>query len=294
VQFISIDVETANANMASICQIGIAKFVNGVLVEEWVSVLDPEDYFDPINVSIHGIDAAAAQGKPTLLGVIDNLRYFLEGSVCVSHTHFDRVSIQRAFAKHQIPVFEMNWLDSAKVARRTWDEVAKKGYGLANLCERIGYKFKHHDALEDAKAAGHILLAALKESQLSIEDWTRKVVQPINPGGSFHERVSNLTGNPEGELAGEVIVFTGSLDIPRHEAAELAASVGCSVIENVTSKTTLLIVGDQDIARLAGKEKSSKHLKAEQLMSKGQQIRILQESDFRELVRLAQFAASQL
>jgi DNA polymerase III subunit epsilon len=292
VQFVSIDVETSNANMASICQIGMAKFVDGLLVEEWVSVLDPQDYFDPIHVSIHGIDAAAVQGKPTFIDVIDNLRYFLEGAVCVSHTHFDRVSMQRAFAKHQIPTFEMNWLDSAKVARRTWSDVAKKGYGLANLCEKIGYKFKHHDALEDAKAAGHVLLAALKESQLDIEGWTRKVTHPINPGSSYHDKVVNLTGNPDGELAGEVIVFTGSLDIPRHEAAALAASIGCSVIETVTSKTTLLVVGDQDIARLAGKEKSSKHLKAELLMAKGQPIRILQESDFRELARLAQLPVS--
>ena len=51
--FVAIDVETANADMASICQIGLAKFKDGKLVEEWSSLVDPEDYFDFINVDIH-------------------------------------------------------------------------------------------------------------------------------------------------------------------------------------------------------------------------------------------------
>ena len=48
----------------------------------------------------------------------------------------------------------------------------------------------------------------------------------------------------------------------------------------MTKKTTLLVVGDQDISKLLGKKKSSKHLKAEELKTKGQKIRILKESDF--------------
>jgi hypothetical protein len=45
-----------------------------------------------------------------------------------------------------------------------------------------------------------------------------------------------------------------------------------------------LVVGDQVINQLAGHEKSSKHRKAEELIAKGQPIRILGESDFRELL----------
>jgi DNA polymerase-3 subunit epsilon len=52
----------------------------------------------------------------------------------------------------------------------------------------------------------------------------------------------------------------------------------------VTKKTTLLVVGDQDIKKLGGNEKSSKHRKAEELIQQGHAIRILCESDFRFLV----------
>jgi len=52
----------------------------------------------------------------------------------------------------------------------------------------------------------------------------------------------------------------------------------------VNKKVTLLVVGDQDVLKLAGQEKSSKHRKAEALIAAGQEIRILRESDFLSLI----------
>ena len=53
----------------------------------------------------------------------------------------------------------------------------------------------------------------------------------------------------------------------------------------MTKHTSLLVVGDQDIEKLNGADKSSKHRKAEQLIEKGQPIRILGEADFMSLCR---------
>ena len=67
----------------------------------------------------------------------------------------------------------------------------------------------------------------------------------------------------------------------------MAAALGCQVASGVTKKTTMLVVGDQDTKRLAGHEKSSKHRKAEELIGKGVPIRVLRESDFKELARFS-------
>ena len=48
--------------------------------------------------------------------------------------------------------------------------------------------------------------------------------------------------------------------------------------------TAILVVGDQDLERMAGKVKSSKHLKAEMLATKGLPIRFHAESDFLALL----------
>lgn len=289
--FVAIDVETANADMASICQIGVAKYSDGALIEEWSSLVDPEDYFDFINIDIHGITEEDVEGKPTFPELVSQLAGLLNGTVCVSHTHFDRVSIARALEKYELPGFDTTWLDSARVARRAWEEFSWSGYGLANVCDKIGYEFKHHDALEDAKASGRVLLAAIEQTGLDISAWLKSVNQPIDPNNVSTGAAIKRDGNPEGELYGEILVFTGALEIPRREAADLAASIGCSIGASVTKKTTLLVVGDQDISKLAGKEKSTKHIKAEQLIKKGQNIRILKESDFKELVNHATTSA---
>jgi DNA polymerase III subunit epsilon len=282
--FVAVDVETANANMASICQIGIATFCNGQVVESWESLIDPCDFFDEINVSVHGITQKDVQGSPRFKEIYDEIRAKLESSISVCHTHFDRVSLHQATIQHGLPTISTLWLDSARVARRTWQECAWKGYGLSNVCEIIGYEFTHHNALEDAKAAGMILRAAMSKTGLDLHGWLKRVALPIDPNNSAAGGNINREGNPEGEFYGEVLVFTGALDIPRVEAASLAAKVGCSVASGVTKKTTILVVGDQDVVKLAGKKKSSKHTKAEELIRKGQQIRILRESDFKKLV----------
>ena len=146
----------------------------------------------------------------------------------------------------------------------------------------LGIEFQHHAALEDARAAGEILLRAIVQTGLSVADWLVRVTRPINSTSASGYVARE--GNPEGVLFGETVVFTGTLSLARSEAADLAAKVGCDVAGSVTKATTLLVVGDQDIRMLAGNEKSSKHRKAEGLIAKGQAIRILTEKDFAHLI----------
>jgi DNA polymerase-3 subunit epsilon len=116
---------------------------------------------------------------------------------------------------------------------------------------------------------------------LSIEQWLERVAQPINPSSSTS---ASREANVDGALYGEKLVFTGALSMPRREAADAASNAGCEVEAGVTKHTSILVVGDQDIQRLAGNDKSSKHRKAEELMRKGQAIRIIGESDFQRLL----------
>lgn len=282
-RFVAVDVETANADMASICSVGAAVFEDGQPSDEWYTLVDPKDNFDPVNVSIHGIDERMVGGAPDFSLVAPTLDQIFGDAVVVTHTHFDRVAMLQAGHRYGLSPFRCNWLDSARVARRAWADCARSGYGLGDLCRRIGYEFQHHNALDDAKAAGKVLLAAMNETGLDLEGVLHRVRQPIDPNASSTGRVTR-DGNPDGPLYGEVIVFTGALEIPRREAADLAASVGCEVAPGVTKKTTLLVVGDLDVKHLAGHEKSSKHRKAEELVAKGFPIRIIRETDFRELV----------
>ena len=177
--FTALDIETANADRASICQVGIAVYENGELVHEWKSLVDPLDRFDFTNVSIHGIDARAVKGAPTLPEIASVIGDRVRNRVVVSHTQFDRTAIAQAFTRHSLVVPGCVWLDSAKVARRAWEQFARGGYGLKNVCDSLGYEFAHHDALEDAKAAAYILLSAIDQTGMDLEGWLKRVQQPI-------------------------------------------------------------------------------------------------------------------
>ncbi len=282
--FIALDVETANADMASICSIGAARFENGQMVDEWYSLINPQDYFDEMNVSIHGIRQSDVHDAPNYEQASAILNEMLRGAVVITHTHFDRVALSQASKRWGVSIPTCTWLDSARVARRTWEQCSRSGYGLANVCGIIEYQFQHHNALEDAKASGQVLIAAMNKTGIDLEGWLERVSQPIDPAQSSYGPAIQRDGNPDGPLFGEVIAFTGTLAITRAEAADLAASIGCEVASGVTKKTTLLVVGDMDVMRLAGHEKSAKHRKAEALAEQGSSIRIIRETDFRELV----------
>lgn len=280
-KFIAIDVETANADLASICQIGLVTFENGNIIERWNSLVNPDDEFDYINVSIHGIDEEKVEGQPYFNEIYIQLQKRLEGNIVVSHMPFDKIALYQATEKYSLKHISCTWLDSARVARRTWSQFAYSGYGLKNIANELGLVFKHHDAVEDAEVSGLILLRAIEASSLNLDEWLSRVEKPIS---STTDEPIKFEGDPNGKMYGEVLVFTGTLNLPRISAAELAAKIGCKVEPSVTQRTTILIVGDQDVRRFNGQEKSSKHRKAEELIKKGQKIRILTEKDFVNLV----------
>ncbi len=295
--FVVIDVETANADLSSICQVGIASFCGGSLHNSWESLVNPEDYFDPRHISIHGIDEEKVRVSPKWAAVFPEVSSFLQGNIVASHTAFDRVALLRACETNKLAPCECRWLDSAMVVRRAWPTFCHSGYGLANVAAHFGIDYRPHDALEDARCAGEVLLRAIAETGLTIDQWLERVRQPVNlrvgrPSEPRTERPTHRyiapaiarDGNLDGPLYGEVLVFTGALSMPRHEAADAASAAGCEVATSVTKHTTLLVVGNQDVRKLAGYETSSRRRKAEELIGHGQNIRIISEADFQRIV----------
>ena len=287
--FFALDVETANADYSSICQIGIAQIENGQITDRWRTLVNPKAYFDPFNVSIHGIKHEDVKDAPTFDQIYSELSKRISDQITVHHMPFDKIAISRACIENNLDIIAARWLDSAKIARRTWEQFAYKGYGLANLASFLQITFEHHDALEDAVTAAKVVIHACEKHQISIEDWYKRVSQPItiSYGGSS---TIHMEGNPEGSLYGETLVFTGALSLPRKEVAKIASEMGCHVDNSVTKCTTILVVGTQDAFKLAGYEKSSKHRKTEELIQNGFHIKILSEKDFIEMCNNENFS----
>ena len=125
------------------------------------------------------------------------------------------------------------------------------------------------------------MLRACLNTEMDIEGWLRRVDRPIFDSSAYSAK---REGNVNGPLFGETVLFTGALGIPRRRAADVAAESGCQVVNGVSTKVTMLVVGIQDETKLNGYLKSSKHRKVEELVKKGADIQILSEDDFSALM----------
>ena len=173
--FNAIDVETANADPSSICQIGIVDIRNGEIRQRLSILVNPEVRFNPVNVGLHGIDEDVVRDSDTLPQIDARLRSLLEGTVLVSHTTFDREALDGAVYKYGFDPIRATWLDSAAIARRAWPErYRRRGWSLAAVAGDLGITFRHHDAVEDARAAGEIVLHACRHTGLDINGWLER------------------------------------------------------------------------------------------------------------------------
>lgn len=288
--FVALDVETANEEFWSVCQAGLAFFKDSKLVDSWETLVNPGTYFDDINIEIHGITENKVKNAIKISDFYPLLSSKLNGQIIVHHTAFDKVSLTQMAKEFLLPPITCTWVDSSRVARRTWDEVKYCGYGLNNLAKiKNIIQEKPHDALDDAKTAGYIFLKAIEDSKKTFPEWIENSRHNYSLWGTTERAFRDLANsepNPNGILFGETLVFTGALSISRMEAAQIAYKLGCNIDERVTKNTTILVLGDQDTRKLAGYEKSSKHRKAEELFLQGQPIKIIGEKDFSALVNL--------
>jgi len=272
--FIAIDVETANSDPSSICQIGMAIYSNDALYKSYGYLINPECTFSQTNIDIHGITGQDVESALVFAEAFPPIAKLLSGYTVVSHTMFDRNAFQKACLINNQEFPKLDWVDSSMIARRAWSDVAKRGYGLQNLCDRIEFDYDAHDAEEDAIACGAVVIAALEHTSWTFEQAIAESRKRYKSSKWVGKNVT-VAGNHDGAHFGKCIVFTGDLPISRTEAAKLAAEKGYETKSGMSQKIDYLIMG-------ANGEGTGKHIRALTMQKKGHSIELLDWKDFFE------------
>ncbi len=171
VDFAALDVETANPDPTSICQIGIATVRAGRVTQVWTQFVRPAGRFSRRHIRIHGITSEAVANAPPFAQLHSELERRLPEFV-VTHTGFDVAALLQACRRNRLPTFQRAWLDSSRIPNLVWPGRFPRGSrGLAPIADRLGIRFRHHDAGEDARAAAEIVLHCLNGSRTAIRDW---------------------------------------------------------------------------------------------------------------------------
>ncbi|MEX3566314.1 exonuclease domain-containing protein [Micrococcus endophyticus] len=260
--FIAVDMETANPQRASVCAVGIAVVRSGEVVaaERWL-VTPPTgaDDFSPVNVGLHGIDAAAVAGAPTWDEVADALDGLGESLPLVAYNApFDRGVYEAACAATGRRPADLRWLDALALVRRHLPHLDRAT--LAHAARDLGVPLRnHHDAAEDATATAEIVLALAHRAGAGTLDelWARPAEGAASPGPEWFSdagkaRAADIPradpdAPPTHPLHGRHVVITGSvLGRTRMSLWHDIAAAGGQPQKNVTKKTDLVVAADHD------------------------------------------------
>ena len=133
VEFAALDVETANSDPASICQIGIATVESGRISHVWTRLIRPRGRFERRHVEIRGITRDAVATAPAFAEIHGEIARRLPRFV-VTHTRFDVAGLTQECRRGRLSVFERAWLDSSLLPNRAWPGRFPRGSrGLAPI-----------------------------------------------------------------------------------------------------------------------------------------------------------------
>lgn len=165
-RYIALDFETGNASRLSACALGVSIFEDQTPAGELVTLIKPPAQVGKFhwgNVRVNHIKESMVVDAPTFDIVWRELADRVDGSVLVCHNAmFDTAVLCACLAHYHLPVPDCRYVCTVKVAQRVWPQLIN--HKLDTVAGALGIALNHHEAGSDARAAGLILQAALRET----------------------------------------------------------------------------------------------------------------------------------
>ncbi len=291
--YVIIDTETTGLDPHSDKIIQLSAILynpEGYPVESFNTYINPGIPIPPSASRINGITDDMVCNAPTIEEVQESFVAFCRNLLLVGYNvPFDLRFLAAAFPSH---FDEREYVDLLSICRSC---LPAPDYKLETVASLLGYAPERgfHDSLADCEAVA----AVLHELDLPIDEYinsfcaknsrcTKRRSPRRSSSSSQYISAKDFVPASTGPLLGKTIVFTGSLKIPRHEAAQMAADCGAVVKGTVSKKTDYLVVGEQDLALVGDDGMSTKEEKAYALNASGAaDICIIREAEFLRLIQ---------
>lgn len=295
--FIAIDFETATSDRNSPCELGLTFVSNRKIVDTKSWLIKPTQfpYFNPFNISIHGITPDDVKDSPEFPELWNEVFPLVEGKTLIAHNaSFDFSVLRNTLDAYKIKYPSLNYACSYTFSKNVW--AGLPGYDLKTLCRTHNIKLRHHRAAADSLAAAEVSLLAFNTAGItSFDEFPDKLKTSLgrlyeggyNPSSSTaNKSIKTIAGdpskqNPDSIFFGRNVVFTGTLSsMSRAAAFQTIADIGGIISNSVGKKTDFLVVGQQDYRVVGDDGMSSKQEKAVELLAKGAIIEVISEDDF--------------
>lgn len=231
-----------------------------------------------------GITNEMVSNAPRFSQVSSQIWNFLKDELIVGHNvNFDINFLYDNIKDTTSKILNNDYVDTLRLSRKVFPEF--ESHGLMSLAFEFDIHSEHHRAVSDC----YITMEVLKHIAQEVADKSIKITDLFTRKQKKEDLSSldpdTLYNDKEHIFYDKNCVFTGKLEeFNRKEAAQIVVNIGGHCENSITKKTNFLIVGDMDYKSGLDGHKSTKLTKAENLIAKGQNLQIIPESTFYDLV----------
>ena len=180
-----------------------------------------------------------------------------------------------------------DYIDTLYLSRLILDDLSS--HRLTNLAWYFKIDRSAHRSVEDCLTTKDVYDNLKREAERRhIDIRKRKFAHKYNgPVNAKDIAITDQHFDEDCLLYDQNCVFTGTLKrFTRKEAMEMVVNIGGHVENTVTKKTNFLILGDFDYCKSIKDGKTNKHKKALELQQKGQDIEVIDEFSFYDMLNL--------
>lgn len=288
--YVIIDIETTglSTDWDSIIEVAALKVHNGEIINEYSSFVEYNDDLPEFITNLTGITNEMLVGAPSPQIVMKELSDFIGSDIIIGYNiNFDINFLYDYFEEHLKSKLNNDYVDCMRMARKLYPE--NKHHRLKDMVDLFNIKVDtEHRALDDCKATKFVYdnIHTNIISKFNDEDKFIKLFAKTSKNLNAKDITTTKTNFDETHpLYGKKCVFTGTLEkMVRQEAMQLVVDFGGEVQNKVTKETNYLILGNNDYCASIKGGKSNKQKKAEQLMLKGQDISVIPENVFYDMI----------
>ena len=160
-RYIAFDVETPNRYNSRMSAIGISVIEDAQIIDDYYSLVDPEQPFDWFNTRLTGISEESVTGAPCFPALWEQIEPIMSSGILVAHN----AGFDMGVLRHCLCDYGIVWKPSAKalctviMGRSLLPGISHK---LNDMCDYYGISLNHHRADSDSHACAEILLRYLE------------------------------------------------------------------------------------------------------------------------------------
>lgn len=283
-----IDIETTGLDplYCDIIEVSAIKYSHGSIVDRFSSLIKPPEPLDNDFITeLTGITNDMLDGAPAAADVLPLFHAFISDSVLVGYNvNFDINFLYDTMLPLSL-VLSNPFIDVLRIARRLLPDL--KNHKQTTLADHFGIvPDVAHRALSDCETCNSIYVNLQNEiiTKFGSLDVFKSSCAPHNLKAA-DVTAATTDFDKTHPLYGKVCVFTGTLEkMVRKDAMQLVVNLGGICGDSVTKKTNYLILGNNDFCASIKDGKSAKQKKAEALALNGNDIQIISENVFYDLV----------